>query len=136
MEAVLLLLGGGTLGAAITALVNFVGSRKNTDALTKKITAEANDIVFESYREIITDLRANAEMARVEARDARHEARTAGERAADAEAVAAKANHTATRALAALEEVVQIVTEAVPDGEVVSRVEKVAARVRGQEVSK
>lgn len=128
VEFLLLLLGviGGSTG---TALVKSWFDRRRQGALTSEITAKANEVVFESYRDLITDLRRDAELARTEARDARHEAREARLRAADAEEVAAQAVDKAAQAQAALAEVLRIVSEAA-DEELLRRVERVAARAR------
>lgn len=128
---VLLALIGAAVGSVGTKLVDWFSRRRREAALTKRITVEANDIVFESYRDLITDLRRDAELARTEARDARHEARDAMARAAEAESVAARAVETAGRAALALTEVRRLVAEQVPDNaDLLRQIERIAAHGR------
>lgn len=131
MELLTLFLGvlGGGGGAA---LFNWLSQRRSAEALTKKITAEAKDIVYESYRDLIDALRKDAEMARAEAADARAQARDAQRRAAEAEMVAASAVEQAAKAAMVLVEVRRLVAEQVPDADdLLRQIEKLAATRRG-----
>jgi hypothetical protein len=123
------LLAAFVLGSGGTEFIRWWSGRGRNDALRRKIEVEASDIVAETHRELIQDLRKLTAQALQEAADARLMARDAQLRAAEAEARAAAAEARAQRAELAMGEMNRLVREQVPDAdELIRNFEKLTAQ--------
>lgn len=107
---------GGVATVAGVLLTGWFG-RRQSRAQADQITATAHSLIYSEYREIITELRTDAQVAREESRGAKSTAREAEQRADKAEEMAYKAD-SQMQAMERLLIDLRVFLETVPNTEV------------------